>query len=73
MPGADMAAPRERNESFRGIFRYLGKQHSFTLGRVSRQEAEAKPGQVDLILLRIEQNLVAVPAGRSGRRGTGRG
>ena len=31
---------------------------TFTLGRVSRQEAEAKAGQVDLILLRIEQNLI---------------
>lgn len=63
MPGGNMASLQERNESFRVIFRYLGKQHSFTLGRVSRQEAEAKAGQVDLILLRIEQNLVAVPDG----------
>ena len=59
-----MAALQERNESFRVIFRYHGKQHSFTLGRVSRQEAEAKAGQVDLILLRIEQNLLVVTAGQ---------
>jgi len=39
-----MAALQEWNESFRGIFRYRGKQHSFTLGRVFWQETEAKAG-----------------------------
>lgn len=58
-----MAALQERNGSFRVIFRYHGKQHTFTIGRVTRQEAEAKAGQVDLILLRIEQNLITVPPG----------
>src|SRR5262245_15805093 len=57
-----MAALQERNGSFRVIFRFRGKQHSFTLGRVSRDEAEAKAGHVDLVLLRIRQNLLAVPA-----------
>jgi integrase len=60
-----MAALQERNGSFRVIFRYQGKQRSFTLGRVSRDEAEAKAGHVDLILLRIRQNLLAIPAGIS--------
>jgi hypothetical protein len=58
-----MAALQERNGSFRLIFRYQGKQRSFTLGRISRQEADGKAGQVDLILLRIEQNLITVPPG----------
>src|SRR5438270_8508567 len=58
-----MAALQKRNGSFRVIFRYQGKQHSFTLGCVSRTQAEAKAGHVDLVLLRIRQNLLAVPAG----------
>jgi hypothetical protein len=58
-----MAALQERNGRFRVIFRFLGKQHSFTLGRVSRNEAEAKAGHVDLVLLLLRQNLLAVPAG----------
>jgi len=58
-----MAALQERNGRFRVIFRYQGKQHSFTLGSVPRDEAEAKAGYVDLVLLRIRQNLLTVPAG----------
>src|SRR5947209_1241101 len=58
-----MAALQKRNGSFRVLFRFQGKQHSFTLGRVPCNEAEAKAGHVDLVLLRIRQNLLTVPAG----------
>jgi integrase len=60
-----MAALQERNGSFRVIFRFQGKQRSFTLGEVSRQEAEGKAGQVDLLLLRLKQNLIELPPGIS--------
>src|SRR4051812_18550492 len=58
-----MAGLQERNGSFRALFRHAGKQYSVTLGRVTRQEAEAKAGAIDLLVLRIKQGLMAVPAG----------
>jgi hypothetical protein len=36
-----MAGPQERNDSYRIIFRYRGKQRTITLGKVGLQEAEA--------------------------------
>lgn len=60
-----MAGLQKRGGSFRIIFRFEGKQRSVTLGRVGRSEAEAKVGAVDLLLLRIRQRLIEVPAGVS--------
>jgi integrase len=60
-----MAALQERNGSFRIIFRYQGKQRSFTIGEVGRDEALAKVGAVDLLLLRLKQGLIALPPGTS--------
>lgn len=60
-----MAGLQERGGSFRIIFRFEGKQRSVTLGRVGRGEAEAKVGAVDLLLLRIRQRLIELPAGVS--------
>jgi hypothetical protein len=37
-----LAAIQERNGSYRVLFRHHGKQHTFTLGRVSEAEAKAK-------------------------------
>ncbi len=37
-----MAAVQERNNSFRILFRYLGRQYTFTLGEVARDEAEIR-------------------------------
>ena len=42
-----MAALQERNGSFRVLFRHHGKQHAFTLGKVSAAEAESKLGHVE--------------------------
>jgi hypothetical protein len=56
-----MAAVQERNGSFRILFRYLGKQYTFTLGKVPRDEAETKAAQVDYLLLRIKQGFVQLP------------
>jgi integrase len=58
-----MSALQERNGSYRVIFRYQGKQQAFTLGAVSQSEAEAKAGQVDLLLMRLSQRLAVIPPG----------
>jgi integrase len=58
-----VAGLQERNGSFRILFRHQGTQHAFTLGRVSRAEAEAKASQVDYLLMRLKQNLVQLPPG----------
>lgn len=58
-----MAGLQERSGSFRIIFRFRGKQHAFTLGRISKEEAEAKSAQVDYLLLRIRQRLIELPPG----------
>lgn len=56
-----MASLQERNGSFRFIFRYHGKQHFVTLGKVSPQEADAKAAQVEYLLLRLKQHLIELP------------
>ena len=58
-----MSALQERNGSYRVIFRHQGKQQTFTLGNVTQAEAEAKAGQVDLLLLRLSQRLAVLPHG----------
>lgn len=58
-----MASIQERRGSFRVIFRHEGRQFFVALGRIERREAEAKAAQVDYLLLRIKQGLVAVPPG----------
>jgi integrase len=58
-----MAFLQERNGSYRILFFYHGKLHSFTVGKVEKDEAEAKARQVDYLLMRLKQKLVAVPDG----------
>jgi integrase len=58
-----MAALQKRGSSFRILFSYLGKRHTFTIGEVSEGEARAIAGQADLVLMRIEQGLLTVPPG----------
>ena len=60
-----MSGYQNRNGSFRIYFRYHGKQYGFTLGDVSEDEARTKASQVDYLLLRIQQRLVALPPGVS--------
>src|SRR3954469_18271353 len=57
-----MAAIQERNGSYRVLFRHHGKQHTFTLGRVSEAEAKAKADQVDYLLMRLSQGFLTLPA-----------
>lgn len=58
-----MASLQERNGSFRVMFRFQGKLRTFTVGLVPAKEAEAKAGQVDLLLMRLKQGLIQLPAG----------
>ncbi|MGC8642417.1 MAG: hypothetical protein ACP5XB_21355 [Isosphaeraceae bacterium] len=44
-----MAAIQQRNGSYRIIFRYRGKHHFLTIGRVSEDEAKTKAGQADYL------------------------
>jgi integrase len=60
-----VASLQDRNGSFKLTFYYLGRRHYLTLGKISRQEADATAGKVDLLLLRIEQKLLRVPSGVS--------
>jgi integrase len=58
-----MASLQHRHGSYRVIFRYQAKQHSFTLGEVSNDEAQAKAAQVEYLLMRLKQRLATLPAG----------
>ena len=58
-----MAWLQERSESYRVVFRFQGKQRAFTLGKVSKAEAEAKLAQVDYLLMRLRQRLLTLPPG----------
>lgn len=58
-----MASLQHRNGSYRVLFRYNGKQHAFTLGEVSKEEATAKSSQCDYLLLRLKQRLAVLPQG----------
>src|SRR5262249_20579 len=58
-----MASLQERSGSFRILFCYHGKLHTFTLGKVQRDEAETKAAQVDYLLMRLKQRLITLPDG----------
>ncbi len=58
-----MAGLQERKGSYRINFRYHGKHHFVTIGKVSEEEARAKSAQVDYLLLRLKQRLIELPPG----------
>ncbi|WP_020469591.1 tyrosine-type recombinase/integrase [Zavarzinella formosa] len=58
-----MASLQERNGSYRVQFFHHGKLQGFTIGKVSQEEANAKMAQVEYLLLRLKQKLVAIPDG----------
>jgi len=58
-----MATLQKRSDSYRILFLYHGKRHTFTLGNVSDGEAESKAQQVDYLLMRIKQGLLRLPPG----------
>ena len=60
-----MATLQQRNGSYRVLFNWARKKHSFTMGTVPAQEAEGKAAQVDYLLMRLKQGLLTVPDGVS--------
>ena len=58
-----MSGIQKRNDSYRILFRYQGKQHALTLGSVTEVEAETKAAQVDYLLMRLKQRLAVLPPG----------
>jgi integrase len=58
-----MASLQNRNGSYRIFFDYQRKQRAFTIGRVSEAEATAKANQVNYLLMRLSQGLIAPPPG----------
>src|SRR5438132_4597174 len=58
-----MAALQERNGSFRLIFWYYGKQHAFTIGQVSKKEANDTAATVGNLLRGVEDGRIRIPTG----------
>ncbi len=58
-----MASLQERNGSYRILFCHHGKLHTFTIGKVEKDEAENKARQVDYLLMRLKQRLLVLPEG----------
>jgi hypothetical protein len=54
-----MAALQERNGSYRVIFRHHGKQHAFTIGQVSEDDANDTVGN---LLRGLEDGRIRIPA-----------
>ena len=49
-----MASLQERSGSYRILFCHHGKLHTFTIGKVEKDEAENKARQVDYLLMRLK-------------------
>ncbi|WP_020476154.1 tyrosine-type recombinase/integrase [Zavarzinella formosa] len=58
-----MASLQKKGDSFYCQFLHLGKRHTFTVGVVSPEEAEAKARQVEYLLMRLKQRLTTLPHG----------
>ncbi|WP_165245498.1 tyrosine-type recombinase/integrase [Paludisphaera soli] len=58
-----MASLQERDGRWQCQFLYRGKRRTFALGRVTEAEAKAKADQVDYLLMRVGQGLIALPPG----------
>jgi integrase len=58
-----MASLQQKGESFYCQFLFRGKRHTFTVGRVTGAEAQAKARQVDYLLMRLKQKLILLPTG----------
>ena len=60
---SDMASLEKRSNFFRVVFMYQGRRYSYSLGTGNRPDAEELRGGIEKTLMRIEQNLLKVPAG----------
>jgi hypothetical protein len=57
-----MASLQKKNDTYYCQFLYHRKRHTFTVGRVSEAEAQAKARQVEYLLMRLKQRLVRLPS-----------
>jgi integrase len=60
-----MAGLQRKGDSWYCTFRYLGQRHTFTVGPVPDDIAEATGRKVDLLLYRLKNRLVEIPSGVS--------
>jgi integrase len=58
-----MASIQRKGRNWYCQFYYFGDRHTFTIGRVSEDEAHAKSAQVDYLLMRLRQRLIELPPG----------
>lgn len=58
-----MASLQKRDGRWLCQFLYRGKRRTFALGKVTEAEAKAKADQVDYLLMRLGQGLIALPPG----------
>ena len=58
-----MASLMQQGDRFYCQFLYFGKRHCFSLGKVPRDEAEAKINQADFLQMRLKQGLLQIPPG----------
>lgn len=58
-----MASLQLRGDSWRVLFNYNGKQHSFPIGPVDSVEAASWKGKVEHLLMRLKQHLLDLPVG----------
>ena len=58
-----MASIQQKGRNWYCQFYYFGGRHTFTIGRVSEDEAHAKSAQVDYLLMRLRQRLIELPPG----------
>ena len=58
-----MASIHHKGEAWHCQFMFHGKRHTFSLGKVTQDEAEAKANQANYLLMRLKQNLLQLPTG----------
>ena len=58
-----MALIQQKGPNWYYQFCYLGSGHTFTIGKVTKDEAHVKSAQVDYLLVRLEQRLIDLPIG----------
>jgi len=58
-----MASLQKKGESWYCQFLYHGKRHTFAIGKVPEDEAQAKASTVDYLLMRLRQRFMTLPIG----------
>lgn len=58
-----MASLQKKADGWYCQFYYHGKRHTFSVGKVSEDEAQAKADQSGYLLMRLKQNLLHLPPG----------